>query len=129
MGFEADGPSSSHPESCYMKLLVQKMLTVHNGKFITPARAALDPEGNREGATPLKLEMVRAVDMINFTMYDFEAAVREHATQSLKYGQGAHISYDYNGIEQWVFENVVANVPEIDTVGREFPFCWRKGPS
>ena len=40
--------------------------------------------------------------------------MRDNATQSLKYGQGGHITYDFNGIEHWVFETVVANVPEVN---------------
>lgn len=52
--------------------------------------------------------------MIEFDMADFEAAVRTRATQSLKYGQGAHVAYDFDGIENWVYDNVVGNIPVVD---------------
>jgi len=123
--FVHDGPSAGHPESCYLKLLINAMLAIHNNKFIIPAQAQLagaDVGDNEQRRPPLDLHLVREVDMITFTMHDFEAVVRDNATQSLKYGQGGHITYDFNGIEHWVFETVVANVPEISTFGREFPF-------
>merc|ERR1712216_450738 len=102
--FQDKGPSASDPDSCMLKLMVQAMLTVHNNHFIMPAREALEQRGQEFGeldedeAPPkpgLPMHMVREVDMIRFTMYDFETAVREHSTQSLKYGQGAHIVYNF----------------------------------
>lgn len=129
--FDANGPSATDPDSCMLKLLVQEMLRVHNNQFIMPARELLEQRGQEFGvaeddeAPPkpgLPLHMAREVDMIRFTMHDFETAVREHSTQSLKYGQGAHIVYNFQAIQDWVYEHVVANVPVIDNTGREFMF-------
>lgn len=120
-GFDPGGPSSFDPDSCMLKLLVDKCLQIHNDRFIQRAHDLMDIHGI-DRSPPQPLNLVSEADMIKFNMLDFEDAVRENATQSLKYGQGENVSYNYAAIQNWVLENVVGNVPTISVVAADFPW-------
>jgi hypothetical protein len=120
--FEEGAPAAYDPDSCMLKLLLEKMIESHNERLIQPARELLDPDGALHRNEVLPLGLVREVDMIKFTMHDFEATVRGNSTQSLKYGQGGHVTYDYAGIQDWIHEHVVGNVPLLQPLMDEFPW-------
>merc|ERR1719327_465462 len=104
-----------------LKLLVDQCLQIHNDRFVERAHDLLAVTG-RDHSQPQPITLVSEVDMIKFNMLDFEAAVRHHAAQSLKYGQGENVSYDYDEIQKWVLEKVVGNIPRIETVMADFPW-------
>jgi len=66
---------------------------------------------------------VRQMNMIKFSMDDFEAATRQYADQSLAYGKGKEVEYNFAAVQRWVLDNVAGNVPKIEAMLRMFPFA------
>jgi len=119
--FDHTGPSATDPESCMLKLLIERMIQAHNDKFIKDARNAMAARG-RDESPVLPLSLVTASDMIAWDKEEFEGVIRGSSAQSIKFGQGGAISYNFGLVEEWVYENVVANVPLLDDTMPVFPW-------
>jgi hypothetical protein len=120
---DSHGNGGYDPDSCMAKLHVDKCLNFHN-EFIHVARDFV-ADGAQHESPELPVHLVREKDMIpaKDMMDDFERATREHATQSLEYGQGTMLAYDYEGIQDWVLQHIVGNVPVIETNLAVFSFA------
>jgi len=76
-----------------------------------------------EKAPAIRLTHTRETDMLHADIYKFEAVTREFALQSLRYGEGSRFSYDFYGLQRWIFENVLDNKPKIQALYPLFPFA------
>ena len=131
---DSDGNKGTDPDSCMAKLHVDMCINAHN-EFINGARdymaqvAALqvnpnvNPQDVVDESPALPLNMVRQMNMIKFSMDDFEAATRQYADQSLAYGKGKEVEYNFAAVQRWVLDNVAGNVPKIEAMLRMFPFA------
>jgi len=86
------------------------MISHHNDKLIVLARQIL-AAGGADNPPVMPIHLVSDTDTITFNMFEFEAAIRSNSSQSLKYGQGGDVTYDFAEIEEWVIEKVVGNIP------------------
>jgi len=109
------GSSSLDPDSVMLDLLLRNAIEPHND-FVEGALRVLNNVQNGMTFTTDKmpLRLVREEDCMHVDSHDFESVVRANATQSLKYGQGADVKYDFAQVEQWVVENVLKNAPMFD---------------
>lgn len=119
---DSSGNKGSDPDSCMAKLHVDMCLQAHN-EFIGAARdhlaksSALQANNSTnvqdvvDQSPALPLHMVRQMDMIEFSMDDFEAVTRQYADQSLEYGTGKEVQYNFASVQRWVLKNVAGNVP------------------
>jgi hypothetical protein len=114
-GFVEGGTSSMDPDSCMLDLLLKNCIEPHND-FVAGALRALNnvQEGIGFATDKMPLRLVREEDCMHFDLRDFDACVRANATQSLKYGQGADVKYDFLQIQNWVIEEVLKNAPLLD---------------
>jgi len=123
---DSPGNGGYDPDTCMAKLHVDKCMNAHN-TFINAAKqylAGLPIEGEeRESSDAVPLHLIRASDMISVDMDAFEAATREYAKQSLHYGHGTEVSYDFQGLQRWVLETVVGPRPKIEAMIKLFPFA------
>ncbi len=79
-----DDRSEGDPETCYLKLFIDKCLQIHNDRFVKPAKGL---RGQMD-VPNLELHLLGEPDMIQFNIKDFEMALLEFSTQSLNFGEG-----------------------------------------
>ena len=117
--------------------LLQWSTRLHNS-FVEDARTNMvsrletsgrERTGTEEGtaavmqqSSPVPTHMLRRSDYINYEFEDFVAFVNSHTSQSLEYGHGGEMSFDWQAIQQWIFDHVVASVPMMADGMRQFEF-------
>ena len=74
-------------------------------------------------AEPTALHLCRPGDVLFVDEKAFESACAAHAIQSLKYGEGTIVNYEYAALQRWVLETVIHHAPVFQTLIPMFPFA------
>ena len=92
--------------------------TARRTRVVTEAQAARV----QQQSAPVPTHMLRRSDCISYDFDDFVSCVHACTSQSLEYGQGGQMEFDWEAIEQWIIDNVLAGVPLLQDGIRSFEF-------
>eukprot|EP01052_Picozoa_sp_SAG31_P003961 SAG31_NODE_158_length_21979_cov_6.851691_2_plen_3236_part_00 len=73
-------------------------------------------------AAPRAIFMLRQSEFIHYNPDVLELFLQAHAGQSLEYGKGMRLQWDWSAIEEWILENVIEGVPLLQEGVRLFEF-------
>ena len=92
--------------------------TARRTRVVTETQAARV----QQQSAPVPTHMLRRSDCISYDFDDFVSCVHACTSQSLEYGKGGQMEFDWQAIEQWIIDNVLAGVPVLQDGIRSFEF-------
>ena len=75
----------------------------------------------QQGA-PVPTHMLRRSDCISYDFDKFVAFVCSQTSQSLEYGRGGEMAFNWAAIQQWIIDHVLGGVPTLQDGIRSFEF-------
>ena len=116
--------------------LLRWFRSAHNG-FIDAARDALgaESEGGDGGgqhahgavlrlpdAESVHAREMRREDLISYDFGDLMKEIRFQARQSLEYGEGKRVEFNWSAVQTWIAEHAVVGVPKVYDLTQVFEF-------
>lgn len=112
-------------EGC-RKALITRAELAGQGGTVTLHRTLSTSTGTAgrimQQAAPRPIFMLRQSDFVHYDQEALESFLRANAGQSLAYGEGMKLLWDWIAIENWIVENVIEGIPLLQEGMRIFEF-------